>query len=315
MLHFKYLACASALIAITTGGLAQQAPAQPRSQPDKFPAPGSAAIYKSGGDLDAALQQALAQKMPLPLGPVQVTDRTSLNIVQRNSANGPIAHKGWAELHYIIDGSAVAEVGGTIKPGTEGDNAVVTGAVEKRVKKGDLVFVPGGSLHHYKEVDGHIRYYEIRFPDVAGPASPTPARGTPPPAAPAPGSIGIFFSGSELASALSKAAKVDSAEAVTPVLITDRFSVNEVMRGKPGAALAHPGWNEMQYILAGSGTMTTGGAITGTGAARMIQGGIGHPVMPGDVMIVPNGTPHQWTAVKPVTYLEVRFPDAPPSGP
>jgi mannose-6-phosphate isomerase-like protein (cupin superfamily) len=315
MRHLKYLACASALIAMTTAGLTQQAPTQPRSQPEKFPAPGSAAIYKSAAGLDAALQQALAQKMPLPLGPVQVTDRTSLNIVQRNSANGPIAHKGWAELHYIIDGSAVAEVGGTIKPGTEGDNAVMTGAVEKRVKKGDLVFVPGGSLHHYKEVDGHIRYYEIRFPDVAGPVSEAPARGTPPPAAPAPGSIGIFISGSELASALAKAAKADSAEAVTPVLITDRFSVNEVMRGKPGAALAHPGWNEMQYVLEGRGTMTTGGAITGTGTARMIQGGISHPVKPGDVMIVPDGTPHQWTAAEPVTYLEVRFPDAPPSGP
>jgi mannose-6-phosphate isomerase-like protein (cupin superfamily) len=308
MRHLKYLACASALIAMTTAGVTQQA------MPEKFPAPGSAAIYKSGVDLIAALQQALAQNTPLPLGPVQVTDRTSLNIVQRNSANGPIAHKGWAELHYIIDGSAVSEVGGTIKPGTAGDNAVVTGAVAKRVKKGDLVFVPGGSLHHYKEVDGHIRYYEIRFPDVAGPVSPTPARGTPPPAAPAPGSIGIFISGSELASALAKAARANSAEAVTPVLITDRFSVNEVRRGKPGAALAHPGWNEMQYVLAGSGTMTTGGAITGTGTARMIQGGIHHPVKPGDVMIVPDGTPHQWTAVEPVTYLEVRFPDAPPAG-
>ena len=30
--------------------------------------------------------------------------------MQRNAANGPIAHKGWAELHYIIEGSAVAEV-------------------------------------------------------------------------------------------------------------------------------------------------------------------------------------------------------------
>jgi mannose-6-phosphate isomerase-like protein (cupin superfamily) len=97
------------------------------------------------------------------------------------------------------------------------------------------------------------------------------------------------------------------------VLITGRFSVNEVRRGKPGAALAHPGWNEMQYVLAGSGTMTTGGSIRGTGAARMIQGGTAQAVKPGDVMIVPDGTPHQWSGVGPVTYLEVRFPDAPPA--
>ncbi len=308
MRHYKYLASAGALAVLTATSFAQPA------APNKFPAPGAAAIYKSGTELDAALQQSLAKNTPLPLGPVQVTDRTSLNIVQRNSANGPIAHKGWAELHYIIEGSAVSEVGGTIKPGTSGENAEVIGAVEKKVAKGDLVFVPGGSLHHYKEVDGHIKYYEIRFPDVAGPPPPTGARGTPPPAAPAAGSVGIFISGSELAAALVKAAKANSAEAVTPVLITDRFSVNEVRRGEPGAALTHPGWNEMQYILAGSGTMTTGGTITGTGAARAIQGGVSQPVKPGDVMIVPDGTPHQWTAAGPVTYLEVRFPDAPPAG-
>jgi mannose-6-phosphate isomerase-like protein (cupin superfamily) len=312
MRHPKILICASALMAMTVTGLAQPAPVQPRSQPDKFPAPGSAAIYKNGDGLIATLQQSLAKNTPLPLGPVQVTDRTSLNIVQRNSANGPIAHKGWAELHYIIEGSAVAEVGGTIKPGTSGENAEVIGATQKKVTKGDLVFVPGGSLHHYKEVDGHIRYYEIRFPDVAGPPPQAGARGTPPPTAPAPGSVGIFINGSELASALAKASAADSAEAVTPVLITDRFSVNEVKRGKPGAALTHPGWNEMQYVLAGNGAMTTGGAITGTGAARMIAGGAVQPVKPGDVMIVPDGTPHQWSDTGPVTYLEVRFPDAPP---
>jgi len=309
----KYLICSNMLIAMTVVSVAQQAPTIPRVQPNKFPAPGSAAIYKSGTELKNALQQSLAKKTPLPLGPVQVTDRTSLNIVQRNGANDPIAHKGWAELHYIIDGSAIAEVGGTIKPGTEGENAVVTGAVEKKVTKGDLVFVPGGSLHHYKQVDGHITYYEIRFPDVAGPAPQAGARGTPPPAAPAPGSAGIFISGSELAAALAKAVEANSAEAVTPVLITDRFSVNEVKRGKPGTALAHIGWNEMQYVLAGSGTMTTGGTITGTGATRSIQGGVGQTVKPGDVMIVPDSTPHQWTAVSPVTYLEVRFPDALPA--
>src|SRR5215471_14779621 len=116
MRYRSTLACAIALIAMTGAGIGQQA-APP------FPAPGAAAIYKNGDALIAALEQSLAKNTPLPLGPVQVTDRTSLNIVQRNSANGPIAHKGWAELHYIIDGSAVAEVGGTIKPGTSGEQA------------------------------------------------------------------------------------------------------------------------------------------------------------------------------------------------
>lgn len=188
---------------------------------------------------------------------------------------------------------------------------MVTGATEKKVKPGDIAIVPGGSLHHYKQLDGPITYYEIRFPDVPGPPPQASARKAP--SAPAAGSPGIFLSGDELGAALARAVKADSGEAITPVIITDRFSINEVTRGKPGAALAHPGWNEMQYVLAGSGTMTTGGAVTGSGGARTIQGGASQSLRPGDVMIVPDGTPHQWSAVGPVTYLEVRFPDAPPA--
>jgi mannose-6-phosphate isomerase-like protein (cupin superfamily) len=305
MRPLRYLVCTAAFAAIATTGFAQ-----PR-EPAKFPAPGSPTIYKSGTDLDAALKQSIAKKTPLPLGPVLVSDRTSFNIVQRQSANGPIAHKGWSEVHYIIAGTGVLEIGGPVKPGTEGENAVVVGATEKKVKPGDIAIVPGGSLHHYKQLDGPITYYEIRFPDVAGPAPQASARKAPP--APVAGSPGIFISGDDLRAAVDKTAKANSGEAITPVIITDRFSINQVMRSKPAAALAHPGWNEMQYVLTGSGAMTTGGAVTGSGEARAIQGGVTQALKPGDVMIVPDGTPHQWSVVGPVTYLEVRFPDAPPA--
>lgn len=104
----RYLVCTAAFAAIATTGFAQ-----PR-EPAKFPPAGSAAIYKSAADLDAALKQSIAAKTPLPLGPVLVSDRTSFNLLQRQSANGPIAHKGWSEVHYIIAGTGVLEIGGTV---------------------------------------------------------------------------------------------------------------------------------------------------------------------------------------------------------
>ena len=44
------------------------------------------------------------------------------------------------------------------------------------------------------------------------------------------------------------------------------------------------------------------------GAPGTIEGGVAQRVTKGDAILVPEGTPHQYTAVEgSVTYLEVRF--------
>jgi mannose-6-phosphate isomerase-like protein (cupin superfamily) len=310
MNRFAYLICAAA-IAVMPNGTSAQTPGTPaRPTLEIFPSPGAPAIYKSAATLDAVLKSQMAASKGIAVSLVQLTDRTSLNIVRRSDANGPIAHRGWTEVHYIVDGGGVAEVGGTIDRSS--GKAVATGAVQKHVKPGDIVIIPANSPHHYKDLDGFVTYYEIRFPDVPGPAPQGPARGAPLPPAPAAGGPGIFISGDDLAATLAKNAQANSAEAVAPVLVTDRFSINEVERGAPGAALAHAGWNEMHYILAGNGTLVTSGKLTGTGRTRTIDGGVHQPMQKGDIMIVPSDTPHQYADMRPsITYLEVRFPNAP----
>lgn len=276
--------CAGALLS-GAAALAQDAARSPAA----FPAPGSPTIYKSAGDLDKVFQAELAKKNPTTQSRVQVTDRTSFNIVRRDQANTAVTHQGWDEIHYYLDGGGTIEAGGTTM----------------HVKPGDIVFIPANSLHRYSALDGHVTYYEIRFPDAVG-----KSQGTTPPAAPAAGGPGLYFSGEKIAADLAKAFKANNTQGVVPVLVTDRFGINVLQRGAPGAAALHDGWNEMHYILAGQGTLTTGGTTTGSGATLAVQGGVAQTMTKGDVMIVPANTPHQYTAMSPsVTYLEVRFPN------
>jgi len=86
-------------------------------------------------------------------------------------------------------------------------------------------------------------------------------------------------------------------------------------------ALIHERATETYYILHGSGTLVTGGALGGTpkptdltrlGAGPSLQGerqgGESRRVGPGDVIIIPAGTPHSFSALdSPISYLVFRF--------
>jgi len=68
-------------------------------------------------------------------------------------------------------------------------------------------------------------------------------------------------------------------------------------------ALIHERVTETYYILHGSGTMVTGPSLSGTR-----QGGESRKVGPGDVIIVPAGTPHSFDQLdSPISYLVFRF--------
>ena len=126
------------------------------------------------------------------------------------------------------------------------------------------------------------------------------------------GGPGVYREGGQLAGALQAAAKASPALATSPILITPRYSIQEVRRGAAGPPATHEGWSELHYILDGSGVLTTGGRILpgANGAPQRIEGGVARTVRKGDAMVVPPNTPHAYTAVDgALTYLEVRFPD------
>lgn len=51
--------------------------------------------------------------------------------------------------------------------GTSVRGARIDGGVSRRVTKGDVVFIPGGTPHWWKDLDGDIRYLIVR-PDPEG---------------------------------------------------------------------------------------------------------------------------------------------------
>jgi glc operon protein GlcG len=85
-------------------------------------------------------------------------------------------------------------------------------------------------------------------------------------------------------------------------------------------ALVHSHVTEIYQIVRGSGTLTTGGALKGakpTDLTRVAagaslsgvhEGGEARRVGPGDVIIVPQGTPHRFSALDgEIVYLTYRF--------
>ena len=129
------------------------------------PPPGSAGIYKSDAELTLTLKKAIAAANGnQSSSPIANTDQYRINIVHREKAAGALAHEGNTELHYIIEGTGIVVTGGTIVRGTGGINsATIEGGETHAVKKGDVIIVPAGSAHWYKEVTTPITYLEVRF--------------------------------------------------------------------------------------------------------------------------------------------------------
>jgi mannose-6-phosphate isomerase-like protein (cupin superfamily) len=122
----------------------------------------TAATYKNQAELVAALKAGQATPNMLS-APVSTTDRHRINLIKRTEAAGAVAHIGFAELHHIVDGSGTFVTGGTIVPASGRDVATIQNGISKHVVKGDVVLIPAGMPHWYKDVDGTISYLEVRW--------------------------------------------------------------------------------------------------------------------------------------------------------
>ncbi|MBZ5557009.1 MAG: hypothetical protein LAO77_06990 [Acidobacteriia bacterium] len=126
-----------------------------------------AAVSKTETQLFTALKAGAATPDMLT-SEVQNSDRHRINIVKRTKAAGAVAHEGFAELHHIIEGSGTLVTGGTIVRPTGGGRgaggATIQNGVSRHVAKGDVILVPSGMPHWYKNLDGaSITYLEVRW--------------------------------------------------------------------------------------------------------------------------------------------------------
>ena len=90
-----------------------------------------------------------------------------------------------------------------------------------------------------------------------------------------------------------------------PLIETNGYKVHASRREGPGQAEVHDADTDVIYVLGGTATIVTGGRAVGAretahGERRgtSIDGGTAQRLSKGDVFIVPNGVPHQFTEVQ-----------------
>jgi mannose-6-phosphate isomerase-like protein (cupin superfamily) len=86
----------------------------------------------------------------------------------RRTANGNIEiHEKETDIFYIIDGSATIVVGGTAidprptRPGQMTAKDIQNGQTYN-LKKGDVLVIPAGQPHWFKQVNGFINYLTVK---------------------------------------------------------------------------------------------------------------------------------------------------------
>jgi mannose-6-phosphate isomerase-like protein (cupin superfamily) len=148
-----------------------------------------------------------------------------------------------------------------------------------------------------------------------------------PAATPAPPVPAVFISAAEAEAVLNE--QIAKAVVDQPIKASTvpggLASVAWLHRSKAEAGgLIHNTATETYYIVKGSGTLVTGGALVdakpidltrlnaGMGIQGRRQGGDSRRVAPGDIIIIPAGTPHGFSELDgPISYLVFRF-DAKP---
>jgi mannose-6-phosphate isomerase-like protein (cupin superfamily) len=125
-------------------------------------APPSQFAFVSGDDLAARAKVDIAKAPDFSATAVKNNAEYRVNMVHRGKADNALAHKGYHEMHYILDGSGIVVLGGKLVKTPDG-KTVIEGGEEHPVKKGDVIIVPDGTPHWYKQVNGSITYLEGRF--------------------------------------------------------------------------------------------------------------------------------------------------------
>src|SRR5881227_2083767 len=112
---------------------------------------------------------------------------------------------------------------------------------------------------------------------------------------PPPATAAIFIDSKKIAAAFMKG---------MPLLETAGYKVHASRRVEPGQAEIHTLDTDVIYVVEGAATLVTGGKVPDTKEiapneirGSKIEGGQEHHIGKGDVVIIPNRLPHQFSAV------------------
>jgi glc operon protein GlcG len=93
--------------------------------------------------------------------------RYMVHTSRRDKAGMAEVHHQDADIIYVIDGSATLVTGGSMVDGKttapdEVRGSAIAGGTSRRIAKGDVVVVPAGTPHWFKDVPGTILYYVVK---------------------------------------------------------------------------------------------------------------------------------------------------------
>jgi glc operon protein GlcG len=95
------------------------------------------------------------------------SDKYMVHTSRREKPGMVEIHEQDTDIIYVLDGTATFVTGGAIvdpkiiAPG-EIRGASVNGGETRRLAKGDVIIVPSGTAHWFKEVDAPFTYYVVK---------------------------------------------------------------------------------------------------------------------------------------------------------
>jgi quercetin dioxygenase-like cupin family protein len=91
----------------------------------------------------------------------------TVSVLRRMGPGQVEVHEKETDIFYVVDGEATFITGGTMIGGkTTGLNQLrgtdIQGGQTHRLSKGDVIVVPAGTPHWFKEVPQSIRYFTVK---------------------------------------------------------------------------------------------------------------------------------------------------------
>jgi mannose-6-phosphate isomerase-like protein (cupin superfamily) len=196
-------------------------------------------------------------------------------------------HEKESDIFYVSDGEATLIAGGTrvkAKNATADNQYDIEGGKTFHLTKGDMMVIPAGSPHWFKEVPESISYHLVKLT--------TPPGGT--------GTDVTYLDHDKVAAALNSKGEIFSAPKLR---LSGGYRTGPDQPANYGASPeVHPTSIDIFYCIEGSATVVTGGKVVGmkeSGNNRMagakIEQGRADDMTKGDWLLVPSGTPHWHT--------------------
>jgi glc operon protein GlcG len=99
--------------------------------------------------------------------PLLETNNFKIHASRRDAAGIAELHERDTDIFYVLDGSAIFVTGGKVAEAkTIAPNEIrgprLEGGATRRLSKGDIIVVPNGVPHWFKEVENTLVYYVVK---------------------------------------------------------------------------------------------------------------------------------------------------------